>query len=78
MYDASVVIPTYNRCHLLELTLASLMKQDLRDFTYEIIVVDDGSEDDTKYIVDKYSRILSIKYLYHDHAGHLRPVSPLF
>lgn len=70
MYDASVVIPTYNRSHLLELTLSSLLKQDLRDFTFETIVVDDGSKDDTKCIVDKYSYLLNIKYLYHEHKGY--------
>ncbi len=70
MYDASVVIPTYNRSKLLELTLVSLLKQDLRDMTFEIVIVDDGSNDDTKYMVDKYSRLLSINYIYHEHIGH--------
>lgn len=69
MYDASVVIPTYNRSNLLELTLASLLRQDLRDFKYEIVIIDDGSVDDTKLIVDKYSKLLDIKYLYHEHNG---------
>ena len=47
----SVIIPTYNRLHLLKQTIGSLMKQTISDF--EIIVVDDGSEDGTaEYIAD--------------------------
>ncbi|MCP3103073.1 glycosyltransferase family 2 protein [Myxococcus sp. K15C18031901] len=41
----SVVIPTYNRARLLERTLASVFAQEEKD--YEVLVVDDGSTDDT-------------------------------
>ena len=41
----SVVIPTYNRARLLAETLASVWQQRFTDF--EVIVVDDGSTDDT-------------------------------
>ncbi|MBJ6761354.1 glycosyltransferase family 2 protein [Myxococcaceae bacterium JPH2] len=41
----SVVIPTYNRARLLEETLASVFAQD--DTDYEVLVIDDGSTDDT-------------------------------
>ena len=41
----SVLIPTWNGRHLLEEALDGLDAQDLRDF--EVVVVDDGSDDDT-------------------------------
>lgn len=41
----SIVIPTYNRGPLVVLTIESILKQEFSDF--EIIVVDDGSKDDT-------------------------------
>ena len=45
----SVVIPTYNRKQTLRQTLLALHRQDYSDF--EIIVVDDGSTDDTREMV---------------------------
>ena len=42
----SVVIPTYNRVHLLERTLDSVWRQGFTDF--EVVVVDDGSNDGTQ------------------------------
>lgn len=41
----SVIIPTYNRLSLLQQTLESVWRQTFTD--YEVIVVDDGSSDDT-------------------------------
>jgi glycosyltransferase involved in cell wall biosynthesis len=46
----SVVIPVYNRAHLLEETLRSVLLQSEQDF--EIVVVDDGSTDDPKAVVE--------------------------
>jgi GT2 family glycosyltransferase len=43
----SVVIPTYNHARILRHTLAHLTAQTLDPDTYEIVVADDGSTDDT-------------------------------
>jgi glycosyltransferase involved in cell wall biosynthesis len=45
----SVVVPTYNRSDLISKTLLSLQQQDYDN--YEIIVVDDGSTDNTEEVV---------------------------
>jgi glycosyltransferase involved in cell wall biosynthesis len=45
----SVVIPTYNRAHLIRQTIESVLAQEDTDF--EIIVVDDGSRDNTEEVV---------------------------
>ncbi len=49
----SIVVPTYNRASLIEQTIYSLLNQSFNDF--EIIVVDDGSTDDTEVIVKNIS-----------------------
>jgi peptidoglycan/xylan/chitin deacetylase (PgdA/CDA1 family)/glycosyltransferase involved in cell wall biosynthesis len=43
----SVVIPTYNRCGLMALTIPTVLDQDFPSDDYEIIVVVDGSRDGT-------------------------------
>jgi glycosyltransferase involved in cell wall biosynthesis len=48
----SVVIPAYNAATFIANTLDSVRDQTLRE--YEIIVVDDGSRDDTKGVVDRW------------------------
>jgi glycosyltransferase involved in cell wall biosynthesis len=47
----SVVVPTYNRANFLEKTLRSLLNQSFQNF--EIIVVDDGSTDNTESHIQK-------------------------
>ncbi len=44
----SVLIPTYNRAQILERVLSSLCRQTFPITDFEIIVIDDGSSDDTK------------------------------
>ena len=48
----SIIIPTYNRAHLIEETLDSLLLQTHKN--WECIIVDDGSVDNTKEIISHY------------------------
>lgn len=52
---ASVIITTYNRCDALEQTLNALGDQTLPPDRYEVLVVDDGSVDDTYAVVSRMS-----------------------
>lgn len=58
----SIVIPTYNRAKLIRRALASILEQTLQDF--EIIIVDDASQDDTESVVKSLTDS-RIKYLQH-------------
>jgi glycosyltransferase involved in cell wall biosynthesis len=59
----SVIIPTFKRCSLLEETLRSVLLQDVQE--KEIIVVDDGSEEDTESCCRRFGAM----YLRQDHRG---------
>ncbi len=50
----SVIVPVYNVYEYIEKCLDSLVKQTLKDI--EIIVVNDGSPDDSQKIIDKYAK----------------------
>lgn len=59
MTGVSVVVPTYNRADLLRLTLRSILTQTLAPL--EIIVVDDGSTDNTADVCAEFAG--SIRYI---------------
>ncbi len=72
MIRTSVVIPTYNRAHFLGDCLEALIHQDISPEQYEIIVVDDGSPDNTGEIVNQFIRNYPnqhISYLKQTNAG---------
>lgn len=48
----SIVIPTYNRAHLIGNTLQSVLNQSCDDF--EVIIIDDGSTDETEAAVQPW------------------------
>src|SRR6266542_4434299 len=61
----SVVIPTYNCAAYLPQTVASVISQSCQDF--EIIIVDDGSTDETAKLLDGGNHRLI--YVTQDHSG---------
>lgn len=62
----SVVIPVYNRPEKLARLLESIEKQTL--LPYEVIVIDDGSTEDIRIIVDKYQSI-KVNYIKIKNSG---------
>jgi glycosyltransferase involved in cell wall biosynthesis len=56
--QVSVIIPTYNRGWVIREAIDSVLAQDFTDF--ELIVVDDGSTDDTGRILDSYGQDLTV------------------
>ncbi len=60
----SIIIPTYNYGEYLSEAIESALVQTYRNI--EILIVDDGSTDNTKSVVEKYP---SVKYVYQEHSG---------
>lgn len=62
----SIIIPTYNRAKLLTRAVGSVTSQDFSNF--ELIVVDDGSSDDTENLVSAINDT-RIKYIKQENKG---------
>lgn len=65
----SVLICTYNRAELLGKLLDSLRKQTLPVEDFELVVVDDGSSDNTRRVVEQLKASLPVRYFYQNNAG---------
>ncbi|MDE2222748.1 MAG: glycosyltransferase family 2 protein [Candidatus Omnitrophica bacterium] len=61
----SVIIPTHNSSQHIEETIRSILAQDFSDI--EIIVVDDGSTDDTRTLIERFGG--QVKYFYQQNQG---------
>ncbi len=66
----SIVVPAYNSEKFINETLKSLLNQDFTD--YEILIIDDGSSDDTFNILQKYKDKLKIYKQDHKGVAHAR------
>ena len=68
MPQVSVVISTYNSAQFLPTTVESVLAQTFKD--YELIVVDDGSTDNTQQVLEPYQGRL--KYIYQENKKYSR------
>lgn len=70
----SIIMPTYNRAYIIQRSIDSVLEQTYQD--WELIIVDDGSKDDTETVVkkNKDKRIRYIKYSPNRGANHARNV----
>ena len=53
--ELSVVVPTYNRARMLDVCLRALAAQAPPDAEFEVVVVDDGSSDTTREVLESHS-----------------------
>ncbi len=64
----SIIIPTFNRAHVLSRAIESILTQDFSD--WELIVIDDGSSDNTGDIVRLFADVdLRITYHFSENQG---------
>jgi glycosyltransferase involved in cell wall biosynthesis len=61
--NLSVIIPTYNRAHLVGRAIQSVLDQTYQDF--ELIIVDDGSTDNTEEVVKSFND-KRVRYIKHE------------
>jgi glycosyltransferase involved in cell wall biosynthesis len=63
----SVVVPTYNRAALLDQAISSVLRQDYR--RWELLVIDDGSTDDTAAVLQSYAHEPRIRSFSQPNSG---------
>lgn len=63
----SVVIPLYNKAHTIERTISTVLTQTFKAF--EIIVVDDGSTDNSLELLNKYGFDSRLRIIEQENAG---------
>ena len=63
----SIIIPTYNRAHLISKGIDSILAQTFEN--WELIIVDDGSTDNTKELIASYQeKDARIRYIYQENS----------
>lgn len=63
----SIIIPTFNRSNTIRRAIESVLNQTL---TYwELIIVDDGSTDNTREVIESYIRNPKVSYFYQKNKG---------
>jgi len=69
--DVSVVISTYNRCERLRHALESLLSQESDGITWEVVVVDNNSTDDTPAVVESFGHRFGarLRYVFEPRQG---------
>jgi glycosyltransferase involved in cell wall biosynthesis len=67
MPSITILIDTFNYGHYIEKAIESVLEQDFPEDQFEIVVVDDGSTDDTAKRVMKYGK--RVRYLFKPNGG---------
>lgn len=65
----SIIVPTFNRSKILDITLACLVNQNT-SYKYEVIVADDGSKENLELVTRKYEDKLDIKLVRQKDYGY--------
>ena len=63
----SIIIPLYNRPQEIDELLSTLTRQTYTQF--EVLIIEDGSKEDARDIVERYSNKLDIRYFYKENEG---------
>jgi glycosyltransferase involved in cell wall biosynthesis len=66
--NLSIIIPVYNRPNEIDALLESLTQQDFSD-DFEVLIIEDGSENSSENIVEEYHSQLNVNYFFKENSG---------
>lgn len=67
--DISIAIPYYNKPYEIKLVLKALSLQEYDKERFEVVIIDDGSDENLNEVIKSYENIINLKYKYYDHIG---------
>ncbi len=70
MYLVSLIIPIYNAENFLENTINSVINQSIGFHNIELILIDDNSKDDSRKIINEYSKKYDNIHCYYSDKNH--------
>ena len=73
----SILTPTYNRAKLLKNLYNSILKNIGFGLDIEWLIMDDGSTDETKEVVQNFQKDFEIKYFYQKNQGKMVAINKL-
>ena len=78
-FKISILTPTYNRAELLKRLYSSLVKNCKENLEIEWLIMDDGSKDETKIVVENFLKedFIKIKYQYQENQGKMAAINHL-
>ncbi|MDV7757572.1 glycosyltransferase family 2 protein [Liquorilactobacillus mali] len=68
LFDLNVIVPVYNAENFVEECLNSIISNKT-EFNYQITIINDGSSDKSYKIIEKYSKISSVKIINQENLG---------
>ena len=66
--DLSIIVPVYNYVNLIEENIRSILEQETQ-YRYELILVDDGSTDGSKKVLEDYAKDPKVKVIFQENQG---------
>ena len=67
-FDLSIIVPVYNHVDVIQKCIESILDQNTQ-YSYELILVDDGSTDGAQDLVEKYQEYSNVRVFHRENGG---------